>query len=95
MQRCILKLILTNELYDEMTDTLLTFPDRKLEFLGISVQAHTQALSDISEQVSGFKQKMVIEITTDEHEAKEIFQFLKKNLPEARFEGQLFPLLKL
>ncbi|WP_198263727.1 DUF3240 family protein [sulfur-oxidizing endosymbiont of Gigantopelta aegis] len=95
MQRCILKLILTNELYDEMTDTLLTFPTRELEFLGVSVQAHTKMLADISEQVSGFKQKMVIEITTDEHEAKAIFQFLKNNLTEASFEGQLFPLLEL
>ena len=93
MQACILKLILDEDLYDEMTDSLLTFPDRELEFMGFSVQAHTQALEDISEQVSGFKQKMVIEITTDVNEARRIYQYIKETLTEARFEGQLFPLL--
>ena len=56
MQKCILKIILDNDLYDEMTDSLLTFPLRELEFMGFSVQAHTRSLEDISEQVSGFKQ---------------------------------------
>jgi hypothetical protein len=93
MKKCILKLILDNDLYDEMTDSLLSFPDRELEFMGFSVQAHTQSLEDISEQVSGFKQKMVIEITTNEIEAKKIYQHLKAILTEALFEGQLFPLL--
>ena len=93
MQSCILKLILDNNLYDEMTDSLLSFPDRELEFMGYSVQAHTQSLEDISEQVSGFKQKMVIEITTNEDEAGKIVRYVKKTLTEARFEGQLFPLL--
>lgn len=93
MQSCILKLILDNDLYDEMTDSLLSFPDRELEFMGHSVQAHTQSLEDISEQVSGFKQKMVIEITTNEDEAGKIVRYVKETLTEAHFEGQLFPLL--
>ena len=93
MQACILKLILDDDLYDEMTDSLLSFPDRELEFMGFSVQAHTQSLEDISEQVSGFKQKMVIEITTDVNEAGKIYQYIKETLTEAHFEGQLFPLL--
>jgi len=95
MQICILKLILNEDLYDEMIDSLLSFPGRELEFMGFSVQAHTQSLEDISEQVSGFKQKMVIEITTDENEAKAIHQHVKDNLTEASFESQLFPLLKI
>ena len=93
MQMCILKLILDDGLYDEMTDCLLSFPDRELEFMGFSVQAHTQSLEEISEQVSGFKQKMVIEITTNEMEAKKIHSYVKKILAEASFEGQLFPML--
>ena len=93
MQICILKLILDTDLYDEMTDSLLSFPDRELEFFGLSVQAHTQSLDDISEQVSGFKQKMVIEITTNENEAVKIVNYVKETLTEAHFEGQLFPLL--
>ncbi len=93
MQKCILKLILDNDLYDAMTDTLLIFPARELEFMGHSVQAHTRSLSDINEQVSGFKQKMVIEITTDTDEAREIYKFVKEILTEASFEGQLFSLL--
>ena len=93
MQMCILKLIFNNDLYDEITDSLLAFPQRELEFMGFSVQAHTQSLDDISEQVSGFKQKMVIEINTDENEAGKIYHYLKKTLSQASFEGQLFPLL--
>jgi len=93
MQPCILKLILDDELYDEMTDCLLIFPQRELEFMGFSVQAHTQTLEDISEQVSGYKQKMVIEITTNDSEAENIYQHLRSNLTEAKFEVQLFPLL--
>lgn len=95
MQMCILKLIFNDDLYDEITDSLLAFPQRKLEFMGFSVQAHTQSLEDIREQVSGFKQKMVIEINTDENEAGTIYHYLKETLSEASFEGQLFPLLNL
>ncbi len=95
MQKCILKIILDNDLYDEMTDSLLTFPLRELEFMGFSVQAHTRSLEDISEQVSGFKQKMVIEITTDDIEAEKIYQYVKQTLTEANFEVQLFPLLNV
>ncbi len=93
MQKCILKLIFDNDLYDEMTDCLLSFPSRELEFMGSAVQAHTKSLEDISEQVSGFKQKMVIEISTEENEARHIYQYLKETLSKAPFEGQLFPLL--
>jgi len=93
MKMCILKLILDEDLYDEMTDSLLSFPGRELEFMGFSVQAHTHSLEDISEQVSGFKQKMVIEITTDENEAREIYLYVKETLTEACFESQLFPML--
>jgi len=95
MPSCILKLIFDNELYDEITDSLLAFPQRELEFLGFAVQAHTQSLEDIREQVSGFKQKMVIEISTQETEAKQIYQYLKENLSLASFQGQLLPILKL
>ncbi|MCU7938632.1 MAG: DUF3240 family protein [gamma proteobacterium symbiont of Bathyaustriella thionipta] len=93
MKKCILKLILDEDLYDEMTDSLQTFPRRELEFMGFSVQAHTQSLENISEQVSGFKQKMLIEITTDENEAGEIYQYVKESLSEAVFEVQLSPLM--
>jgi len=95
MPPCILKLIFDIELYDEITDSLLAFPQRELEFLGFAVQAHTQSLEDIREQVSGFKQKMVIEISTQETEAKQIYQYLKENLSLASFQGQLLPILKL
>lgn len=93
MQPCILKLIFDDELYDEVTDGLLAFPQRELEFMGYSVQAHTKSLEAITEQVSGFKQRMVIEISTDANEAGKIYQYLKDALAEAAFEGQLFPLL--
>ncbi len=95
MQKCILRLITDNELYDSITDCLLTFPDRELEFMGFSIQAHTRMLGDISEQVSGFKQKMLIEITTHSDEARLIYQHVKSTLTEASFETQLYPLLEL
>ncbi len=95
MQACILKLILDNELYDAITDSLLTFPHRTLDFVGHSVQAHTQSLNDLSEQVSGFKQKMVIEINTTATEAGDICRFIQKVLPQAEFDTQLFPLMSI
>jgi hypothetical protein len=93
MKKCILKLLFENDLYDEITDCLLSFPERELEFMGYEVQSHTKSLDDIREQVSGFKLNMVIEITTDENEAKSIYRYLKQALPQAQFEGQLIPLL--
>ncbi len=95
MQKCILRLILETGLYDEMTDCLLTFPDRELEFMGLSVQAHTRDLGEISEQVSGFKQKMMIEINTNSEESVGILRHIKNQLTEARFESQLIHLLDL
>ncbi|MCU7800810.1 MAG: hypothetical protein KZQ70_11855, partial [gamma proteobacterium symbiont of Lucinoma myriamae] len=41
----------------------------------------------------GRTQKMVIEITTDENEARKIYHHLKESLSQAYFEVQLFPLL--
>ncbi|MCK5697847.1 MAG: DUF3240 family protein [Gammaproteobacteria bacterium] len=93
MQQCILKLVFDNSLYDEITDSLLTFPDKELEFMGYLVQAHTKTLGDIREQVSGFKQNMVIEITTHEEEAVKIIRYIKDVLADAPFDYQLLPLL--
>ncbi len=95
MQKCILRLIVDNGLYDSMTDCLLTFPEREREFMGFSIQAHTQMLGEISEQVSGFKQKILIEISTHNDEARLIYQHVKSTLTEASFETQLYPLLEL
>jgi len=94
MQTCILRLIFDENLYDEITDCLLTFPHRELEFMGFAVQAHTHSLEDISEKVSGFKQKRLLEITTNEHEAENIYHYLQQSLAQAYFEVQLYPLLK-
>ncbi len=93
MNKCILRLTLDSALYDEMTDCLLTFPQRQLEFNGFSVQAHTRELDDIKEQVSGFKKKMQIEIITDSNEAAVIYSHIKTNLNQAKFDVVAYPLL--
>ncbi len=93
MQNCILRLIFDTDLYDEMTDCLLTYSSRELEFMGFAINAHTQSLDEISEQVSGFKQRRVIELNTNTEEAPTIYQHVKKVLAEADFTAQLYPLL--
>ncbi len=92
---CILKLIFDTPLYDEMTDVLLAFPERPLEFLSLDVQAHMQPLENITEEVSGFKRKKIIEVNTQEEEAKRLYQYIIQALPNSRIEGQLLPLLPL
>jgi len=92
---CILRLLFDQPLYDEMTDVLLAFPDRPLEFVSLDVQAHMQPLENITEEVSGFKRKKVIEVNTDSGEAKRLYRYIVESLPSSRIEGQLLPLLAL
>ena len=92
---CILKLIFDQQLYDEMTDVLLAFPGRPLEFLSLDVQAHMQPLESITEEVSGFKRKKIIEVNTHAAEAKQLYRYIIEALPTSNIEGQLLPLLVL
>ncbi len=98
-QSCILKLVFGNYLYDEMTDALLSFPERELAFLSVKVQSHTQETpvhaQSITEQVSGFKRQRLIEITVNQDEAKRLIQHIKLSLPQAEVQAQLIPLLSL
>ena len=92
---CILKLIFDQQLYDEMTDVLLSFPERSLEFLSLEVQAHMQPLENITEEVSGFKRKKIIEVNTQVDEAKRLYRYIVDSLPNAQLQAQLLPLLSL
>ncbi|GEM_PF-1377987 len=92
---CILKLIFDQQLYDEMTDVLLSFPERSLEFLSLEVQAHMQPLENITEEVSGFKRKKMIEVNTQVDEAKRLYRYILDNFPQAQLQAQLLPLLSL
>ncbi len=93
--KCILKLLFDQPLYDEMTDVLLAFPDRPLEFISLDVQAHMQPLENITEEVSGFKRKKIIEVNTSAGEAKKLYRYIVESLPSSHIEGQLLPLLPL
>ena len=93
--KCILKLLFDQPVYDEMTDILLAFPDRALEFISLDVQAHMQPLENITEEVSGFKRKKIIEVNTNTEEAKRLYRYIVESLPNSRIEGQLLPLLPL
>ncbi|NPA71958.1 MAG: DUF3240 domain-containing protein [Gammaproteobacteria bacterium] len=96
---CILRLIFNSNLYDEVTDALLGFPERELSFLSVEVQSHSSATAhnaqSITEQVSGFKVMRMIEVTTDAEEAKRLNQHLMEQLPQASIQAQLLPLLTL
>jgi len=94
-QPAILKLNFSHDLYDDMTDSLLAFPGGELDFMAYSVQAHGRKLENISEQVSGFKQKMVIEINTEQNQAEQIYHHLKESMSSASFNYQLYPLIAL
>ncbi len=94
-QDCILRLIFSHGLYDEMTDVLLSFPERQLAFVSLDIQAHMQPLESISEQVSGFKRKKMVEVTIEQEVAKRLHQYIIQNLPQANFQAQLLPLLSL
>jgi hypothetical protein len=97
--KCILKLIFNQDLYDEMTDAILSFPPRELAFLSMQIQVHSQATPEhaqsITEQVSGFKRQRLIEITLLQDEAQQVFKYISESLPQASFEAQLVPLLSL
>ncbi len=94
-QDCILRLVFSHGIYDEMTDVLLSFPGRELAFVSLDIQAHMQPLESITEQVSGFKRKKMVEVTIDQDEAKRLHQHITQNLPQANFQAQLLPLLAL
>ncbi|WP_019557407.1 DUF3240 family protein [Thiomicrorhabdus arctica] len=92
---CILRLIFSHELYDEMTDVLFSFPERELEFMSLDIQAHMQSLESITEQVSGFKRRKMVEVTIEQGEAKRLHRHITQSLPQVKFQAQLLPLLTL
>lgn len=94
-QDCILRLVFSHGLYDEMTDVLLSFPERELTFVSLDIQAHTHPLESITEQVSGFKLKKMVEVTIEQNSAKRLQQHIIQNLPQANIQIQLLPLLAL
>lgn len=94
-QDCILRLVFSHGLYDEMTDVLLSFPERELSFISLEIQAHMQPLESITEQVSGFKRKKMVEVTIEQSEVKRLHQHIIQNLPQANIQIQLLPLLAL
>ncbi|MBN2866631.1 MAG: DUF3240 family protein [Thiotrichales bacterium] len=98
MQRCLLKFIVDENLNDAFTDTLLAYPEHDLQLTSYLVQTHHQGLelnADIRELVSGFKQKVMFEITLGEGECQSIHKYVKAELPHAEFQAQLLPLLSL
>jgi len=95
LSNSLLKLVFDHALYDEMTDVLLSFPERELSFMSLDVQAHMQPLENITEQVSGFKRKKMIEINTHQDEARHLYRYITENLPQAKLQAQLIPLLSL
>lgn len=102
MQSCILRLSVDGDLYDELSDKLLAYQTQAsldetqlLSFWGFEIQSHNQALRDIKEQVSGFKQQMIIEVDTNMQEADFIYQYLREIFGAERFQASVYPLSKL
>ncbi|MEA3404468.1 MAG: DUF3240 family protein [Pseudomonadota bacterium] len=95
MQTCLLKFIVDESLNDLMSDVLLAYPEHGLKLTSYLVQTHHQGLAekaDIREQVSGFKQQVVFEITLNEDESQAVYQYVEQALPYLEFEAQLLPL---
>ena len=58
------------------------------------MQAHTYPLESITEQVSGYQNKTLLEVTVHSTEAQAIYRHLHQSLPQASFQVQLMPLLQ-
>jgi len=98
MQRCLLKFIVDENLNDTFTDTLLAYPEHDLQLTSYLVQTHHQGLelnADIRELVSGFKQKVMFEITLQQEESQRVYHYVKSKLPQVEFQAQLLPMLSL
>lgn len=94
-EKCILRLQFDSSLYDSVTDAVLSYPQQKLTFIALPVQAHTYPLEHISEQVSGYKNKTLLEVTVSCEEAKPIWQHIREQIPQAGLQVQLMPLIEL
>lgn len=92
-EQCIFRLQFDSEIYDSVTDALLSYSQRDLIFVALPVQAHTYPLENITEQVSGYKDKTILEVTVQCEEARSIYQHLRAELPSAALQVQLMPLL--
>jgi len=98
MQLCLLKFIVDERLSDAMSDALLAFPEHDLKLTSYLVQTHHQGSAkkvDIREQVSGFKQQVMFEVTLSQTESQSVYRYIKTTLPHVEFESQLLPLMIL
>ncbi|MBN2647289.1 MAG: DUF3240 family protein [Thiotrichales bacterium] len=94
-ESCLLRLQFASELYDSVTDALLSYPERELSFVALAVQAHAYPLQSMSEQVSGYQDKTLLEVTVFKTEALALYRHIQQNLPQADLQVQLMPLLPL
>ena len=98
MATCILKFIVDEKLNDSLSDALLAYPEHELQLTSYVVQTHHQGLEEsanIHELVSGFKQKVMFEITLNQSESQAVYRYIKTQLPHVDFQVQLIPLLSL
>ncbi|WP_319381118.1 DUF3240 family protein [Thiomicrorhabdus sp.] len=91
-QACVLHISFKSELYDAMTDALLSFPHRPLSFWGTGIQMHHRELEAITERVSGYQKQSMIEVKTDLQEAELLYRHLKESI--SGFDCWLLPMLQ-
>jgi len=98
MQTCLLKFIVEEKVNDALSDALLAYPKHDLQLTSYLVQTHHQGLeenADIHELVSGFKRKVMFEITLEQAQSQAVYRYIKAQLPHVDFQVQLLPLLAL
>lgn len=89
----LLRLRVESSLYDALTDLLLAYPYKKLDFVALPINRHHGDLRNMNEQVSGFQQGYEFQVECWLNEAKEIDLYVQESLPIEQYEILVSPLI--
>ena len=92
-QNCLMCIEVSERLFDTVSELLLSFEGKNLDFTSVALQLHHSELEAIEEQVSGYEKGYKFQIKTDYLETKAIYQHLISEIRPENFETYLQPLL--
>lgn len=93
MELTLLRLRVESKLYDTMTDLLLAYPHKALDFVALPINRHHGKLATMNEQVSGFQQGYEFQVECFWSDAKLLDFYIQESLPIEQYEILLSPLM--
>ena len=93
-QICLLRLRVESSLYDELTDQLLAFPARALDFIAMPINRHHGDLRTMNERVSGYQSGYEFQVECSLEECEQIDCMIQQQIHASNYELSITPMIQ-